>query len=72
MLTLKTFRQLRSKRNLKSFRACPASTGLTSWRAEMRRLSLNDVVLANNELRRVLLAEPWNAHLRRCRLIRAL
>lgn len=43
MLTLKTSRQLRSKRNLKSFRACPASTGLSSWRAEMRRLSLEDV-----------------------------
>jgi|GEM_PF-2822322 len=70
MFTLKTSGQLRSMRNRKSFRACPTSTGLSSWRAEVRRQSREDVVLAKSELRRRLLAELWDAHFRRCRLIR--
>jgi hypothetical protein len=70
MLTVKTSRHIRSIRNRKSFRACPTSTGIPSKRSETYRQHLEDGILKDGALRRIILSQQWSAHLLRCRLIR--
>jgi hypothetical protein len=52
MITLKDSNQVRTMRQVKSFRSCPTSTGLPMWGAEMGRLYREEVDRCNRELRR--------------------
>lgn len=57
MLTLKDVNQLRTMRNVKSYRACPTSTGMPMWCKELGRLYQEEVALSIRKmyrLRRVL------------------
>lgn len=59
MLTLKTSDQLRTMRQVKSFRSSPTSTGLPMWGAELGRMYQEEVARSNRELRRRWLAASW-------------
>lgn len=61
MLMLRTADQLRGARNLRGFRACAASTGVSLWRAEVYRLLRAEAGLATREVRRRWLARHWGA-----------
>jgi hypothetical protein len=64
MLTLKDANQLRTMRQVKSYRSCPTSTGLPMWAAELGRMYQEEVARWNRELRRHWLATAWRP--RRC------
>ncbi|MBI4643485.1 MAG: hypothetical protein HY790_04195 [Deltaproteobacteria bacterium] len=59
MLTLKTSDQLRTMRNVKSYRCCPTSTGPPMWAADLGRICLEELLRWNRELRRQWLAAAW-------------
>jgi hypothetical protein len=65
MLTIKDSHQVRTRRQIKSYRSCPTSTGLPMWGAELGRRYQEEVARGNRELRRCWLAATW-AHRRRC------
>jgi hypothetical protein len=65
MLTLKTSDQLRTMRQVKSYRSCPTSTGLPGWGAELGRMYQEEVARCHRELRRRWLAAVWR-HRPRC------
>jgi hypothetical protein len=67
MLTLKGAKQLRTMRQVKSYRSCPTSTGLPMWGAELGRMSQEEVARCNRELRRRWLAAAWRDRSRCCR-----
>jgi hypothetical protein len=67
MPTIRSAAQIRGARSLKSFRSCPASTGVPVWRADIYRLLRAEAGLANSELRRRWLAGHWDAHRVRAR-----
>jgi len=67
MLTLKTSDQLRTRRQVKSYRSCPTSTGLPMWGAEVGRRCQEEVARCNRELRRLWLAASWRNRCRCCR-----
>ncbi len=67
MLTVRTAAQIRGARNLRSFRSCAASTGVSVWRADARRVVQAEARLANGEVRRRWLAGHWDAHRMRAR-----
>ncbi len=46
MLTLRTSEQLRTMRNVKSYRAGPSSTGMPGWCMELGRIEQEEVALA--------------------------
>lgn len=62
MLMLRTADQLRGARNLRGFRACVVSTGVSLWRADIYRLLRAEAGLATREVRRRWLARQWGAH----------
>ena len=59
MLTLKTSDQLRTMRQVKSYRSCLTSTGLPMWGGELGRIYQEEVARSNRELRRRWLAASW-------------
>ena len=67
MNTLKDSNQLRTMRQVKSYRSCPTSTGLPMWGAELGRMYQEEVARWNRELRRRWLAAVWRPHRRCCR-----
>jgi hypothetical protein len=67
MLTLKDLKQLRTMRQVKSYRSCPTSTGLPMWGAELGRMYQEEVARWNRELRRRWLAAVWRQHRQCCR-----
>lgn len=46
MLTVKTSEQLRTMRNVKSYRVSPTSTGMPGWCTELGRIEQEEVALA--------------------------
>jgi hypothetical protein len=67
MLTIRTAVQIRGTGNLRSFRACAVSTGVSVWRADARRVVQAEARRANSEVRRRWLAGHWDAHQMRAR-----
>jgi hypothetical protein len=67
MLILKGANQLRTMRQVKSYRSCPTSTGLPMWGAELGRMNQEEVARCNRELRRRWLAAAWRDRSRCCR-----
>lgn len=67
MLTLKSAAHIATGRNLKSFHACPASTGLPMTHLDCQRIDQEAWALARRTLRRFWLARRWNEHVWRCR-----
>lgn len=62
MLTMRTTTHIRGARNVKGFRACPASTGVPALAQDARRLVRAEVGRCNSESRRRWLARHWEAH----------
>ena len=56
MLTLRNVNQLRTMRHVKSYRACPTSTGQPQWLADLGRRCREEFLLRQRELRRLWLA----------------
>lgn len=67
MLTIRTATHIRGARNVKGFRACPASTGVPAPGQDASRLVLTEVGRSNSESRRLWLARQWEAHRARVR-----
>jgi hypothetical protein len=65
MLTLKGVKQLRTMRQVKSYRSCPTATGLPMWGAELGRLGQEEVARGRRERRRRWLAAAWGRYRRR-------
>jgi hypothetical protein len=59
MLTIKDANQVRTMRQVKSYRSCHTSTGLPMWGAEMGRMCQEEVARCNRELRRLWRAAAW-------------
>ena len=53
MLTLRTSDQLRTMRQVKSYRACPTSTGMPMWCKELGRLYQEELALSIREMQRL-------------------
>ncbi len=53
MFTLRTSEQLRTMRNVKSYRAAPTSTGMPMWCTELGRLYQEEVALSIREMHRL-------------------
>jgi hypothetical protein len=62
MLTLKGVKQLRTMRQVKSYRSCPTSTGLPRWEAELGRRGQEEMARRQRERRRRWLAAAWGRH----------
>jgi hypothetical protein len=67
MLTLKNSNQLRTMRQVKSYRSCPTSTGLPMWGQELGRMYQEELARQNRELRRGWLAALWRQRRSCCR-----
>ncbi len=67
MLTMRSAAQIRGVRNLRSFRRCAVSTGMSVWRADARRVVQAEARVANSEARLRWLAGHWDAHQMRTR-----
>lgn len=59
MLTIRSMKQVRSSRNIKSFRSCPHATGVSLAHLDAARLAGEAQRLADREQRRLWLAEQW-------------
>ncbi len=53
MHTIRDANQVRTMRNIKSYRACPTSTGMPMWCKEMGRLYQEEVALSIREMYRL-------------------
>jgi hypothetical protein len=67
MHTLKGVKQVRTMRQVKSYRSCPTSNGLPMWGHELGRMYQEEVARGNRELRRRWLAAAWRDRSRCCR-----
>lgn len=70
MLLLKSSSHIRTGRNIKSFHSCQMSTGLSISHVDVQRVYREAIALTNRVLRRSWLAQQWNEHLERCRLMK--
>jgi len=68
MLTLKSSPHIRTSKNIKSFRSCQTSTGLSMSHVDDQRACREEMALANRTLRCSRLAQQWNEHWERSRL----
>jgi hypothetical protein len=59
MHIIKDANQVRTMRQVKSYRSCPTSTGLPTWGAELGRMCQEEVARCNREFRRRWLAASW-------------
>ena len=65
MLTMKSMKQIRTSRNVQSFRACPHATGLPMEHIDKDRIAREEPALMLRETRRLWLDEQWLAHFER-------
>ena len=65
MINIKTSKQIRTIRHLKSFRSCPTATGASMEHLDRGRIYREEMRLANRELRQQWLNEVWDSHLSR-------
>jgi len=65
MLTMKSMKQTRTSRNVRSFRACLHATGLSAAEHDKPRLIGEERALMLREVRRLWLDEQWLAHFER-------
>ena len=65
MLTVKSMKQIRTSRNVKSFRACPQATGVSAAHHDKPRLTREEAALMAREGRRLWLDEQWREHFER-------
>ena len=66
MINIKTSKQIRTIRHLKSFRSAPTATGASMEHLDRGRIYREGRCLANRELRRQWLEEAWESQLNRC------
>ena len=66
MINIKTSKQIRTIRHLKSFRSCRTATGASMEHLDRGRIYREGMRLANRELRRQWLEEAWESRLNRC------
>ncbi|MFH1218914.1 MAG: hypothetical protein V1694_00470 [Candidatus Eisenbacteria bacterium] len=66
MINIKTSKQIRTIRHLKSFRSCRTATGVSMAHLDRGRIYREEMRLANRELRRQWLEGVWESHLNRC------
>jgi len=66
MINIKTSKQIRTIRHLKSFRSAPTATGASMEHLDRGRIYREEMSLANRELRRQWLEEAWESRLNRC------
>jgi hypothetical protein len=59
MHTIRDANQVRTMRQVKSYRSCPTSTGLPMWGQEIGRTYQEEVARCNREFRRLWLAASW-------------
>lgn len=67
MLTIRTAAHIRGSKNVKGFRSCHASTGVSGPDQEPQCQMRNEADRATRELRRRWLAQHWGAHQMRVR-----
>ena len=65
MLTMKSMKQMRTSRNVRSFRACLHATGPSAAEHDKTRLIGEERALMVREARRLWLDEQWLAHFER-------
>lgn len=65
MLTIKSMKQIRTSRNVRSFRSCPHATGVSVAHHDNRRLTREEERLMAREARRLWLDEQWREHFER-------
>ena len=65
MLTIKSMKQIRTSRNVRSFHACPHATGVSAADHDKARLIGEERALMLREARRLWLDEQWLAHFAR-------
>ena len=65
MINIKTSKQIRTIRHLKSFRSIPNATGVSMEHLDRGRIYREEMRLANRELRRQWLEEAWESRLNR-------
>ena len=65
MITFRTTRQVRTSRNIKSFRSCRHVTGVSMAHLGRARLTREKNGLAGREERRMWLAGQWDRHFER-------
>jgi len=66
MINIKTSKQIRTIRHLKSFRSAPTATGASMEHLDRGRIYREEMRLANRELRRQWLEETWENQQNRC------
>ncbi|MEK6737543.1 MAG: hypothetical protein AABY74_02615 [Planctomycetota bacterium] len=60
MLSIKTSGSIRTMRNIKGYRSCPTSTGISLWDVDTERLLREEMRLLQRKVRRWWLNEQWN------------
>lgn len=65
MLTMKSMKQIRTSRNVRSFRACLHATGLSAAEHDKPRLIEEERALMLRKARRLWLNKQWLAHFER-------
>ena len=65
MLTMKSMKQTRTSRNVRSFRACLHATGLSAAEHDKPRLIGEERTLMLRKARRLWLDKQWLAHFER-------
>lgn len=65
MLTIKSMNQIRTSRNVKSFRSCPHAMGVSAAHHDKRRLTREEEALMAREGRRLWHEEQWREHFER-------
>lgn len=65
MLTVKSMKNIRTSRNVRSFRSCPHATGVSVAHRDNRRLAREEETLMAREARRLWLEEQWREHFER-------
>jgi hypothetical protein len=68
MMILKDMSQVRTMRQVKSYRSCPTSTGLPMWGAELGRICQEEAARRQRERRRRWLEGLWRHRGRSSRL----
>ena len=65
MLTVKSMKQIRTSRNVRSFRSCPQATRVSAAPHDKPRLTREEAALMAREGRRLWLDEQWREHFAR-------
>lgn len=65
MLTIKSMKQIRTSRNVRSFRACMHATGVSAAHHDKQRLASEEQALMAREGRHLWRQEQWREHFER-------